>query len=54
MQCYCVMGHVVLLCNGACSVTMQWGMWCYCVMGHVVLLCNGILAPAQCNRQMTT
>ena len=35
------MQRVVLMCNGACCVTVQWSVLCYCVMERVVLLCNG-------------
>jgi len=44
------MKRVVLLCNGACCVAVQWSVLCcfamerfvcYCVMQRVVLLFNG-------------
>ena len=31
----------MLMCNGACCVTLQWNVMCCCVMERVVLLCNG-------------
>ena len=39
-----------MLCNGACSVTLQWNVLCCCVMDRVVWLCIGACCLLLCNR----